>query len=116
MIETTPYKGVIVTRLTRRYVEELYSVRRALETLAVERVVDRLQPENLDYLNKIIDEMGAAAQAGDPDRLVMLDLHFHEYILEVADHELVLRLWRLLEVGVQRCLHLRHNALMYLMG
>ena len=114
LIETTPYKGVIVTRLTRRYVEELYSVRRALETLAVERVVDRLQPENLDTLNQIIEEMGDAARAGDSDHLVMLDLRFHEYILEVADHELVLRLWRLLEVGVQRCLHLRHEIYTFL--
>lgn len=114
LIESTPYKGVIVTRMTRRYVEELYSVRTALETLAVERAIDRLTQENLDALNEIVDTMRLAARAQDLSRLVVLDLRFHETILEVADHHLAMRLWRTMEVGVRRCLHIRHEIYTFL--
>lgn len=109
LIESIPYKGVIVTWLTPQYVEELYSVRVALETLAVQRGIERLQPKHLAYLNNNIDEMREAARFEDMDRITKLDLKFHEYIVQMADHALLLRLWKLLEVGVRRCLHTRHK-------
>jgi DNA-binding GntR family transcriptional regulator len=109
LIESTPYKGVMVTQLTRRYVEELYSVRTALETLAIERAIDRLTPQSLLALNQIVDEMRRTAQAGDPTQLVELDLAFHEQILVMADHQLAFKLWKVVEVGVRRCLRIRHK-------
>jgi DNA-binding GntR family transcriptional regulator len=109
LIESTPYKGVVVTRLTRRYVEELFSVRTALETLAIERAIDRLTPQNLLALNQIVDEMRRAAQANDLTRLVDLDLAFHGQILTMADHQLAFKLWKVVEVGVRRSLRIRHE-------
>lgn len=109
LIESTPYKGVVVTHLTRRYVQELYSVRAALEVMAADRAVERLEPAHLVHLDQVIEEMRTAAKQGEKERLVQLDLHFHEYLLQVADHRFALKLWKVLEVGVQRCLHIRHE-------
>jgi DNA-binding GntR family transcriptional regulator len=109
LIESTPYKGVIVTRLTRRYVQELYSARAALEVMTAERAVERLESAHLEHLDHVIEEMRTAAKQGEKERLVQLDLHFHEYLIQVADHRLGLKLWKVLEVGVQRCLHIRHE-------
>lgn len=114
LVESTPYKVVMVTRLTHRYVEELYSVRGALEALAIERAIPRLTDEDIDQLNEIIEDMRQAATAQDPVRLVELDLAFHETILLAADHHLALRLWKLQEVGVRRCLHIRHEIYTFL--
>jgi DNA-binding GntR family transcriptional regulator len=109
LIQSIPYKGIVVTPLTPQYVEELYSVRVALETLAIARGIERLQPQHLDLLTKTIDDMRRAARAGDLDSLTKLDLRFHEYLVQMADHALLLRLWKLIEVGVRRCLHTRHK-------
>lgn len=114
LVESTPYKVVMVTRMTRRYVEELYSVRGALEALAIDRAITRLTDQGIQELNRIVEEMRRAAVAGEPDRLVELDLAFHETILEMADHDLAMRLWKLLEVGVRRCLHVRHEIYTFL--
>ena len=108
LLQIVPYKGVIVTPLTRKYVEELYSVRTALELLALERCVERMVEADFEQLDAIVDQMRAAAQDGDLSRLVDIDLRFHEFLLECADHELVLKLWHVLEVGIKRCLHTRH--------
>jgi DNA-binding GntR family transcriptional regulator len=114
LIESTPYKGVVVTQLTRRYVEEIYSVRTSLETLAIERAIQRMGQADFDQLDAIINEMRAAARRGDLEHLVELDLAFHEFILRTADHQLALRLWKLVEVGVRRCLRIRHEIYTFL--
>ncbi|MCP4167071.1 MAG: GntR family transcriptional regulator [Chloroflexi bacterium] len=114
LVQSTPYKSVIVTPLTRRYVDELYSVRVVLESLALERAIDRLQPENLEELNGIVEMMRIAAQEQDSERLAKTDLEFHEYIVRLADHELVLKLWKQIEVGVQRCVHTQHEIYTFL--
>jgi DNA-binding GntR family transcriptional regulator len=114
LVHSIPYKGVFVTSLTRRHVEELYSVRMALETLAVERTIDRITEDDLDELNRIVQEMGFAAKAGDLQRLVQVDLTFHEYLVRIADHELLYKLWKQVESGVLRCLHTRHQIYTFL--
>jgi DNA-binding GntR family transcriptional regulator len=110
LVQSTPYKSVIVTPLTRRYVEELYSTRLALEALALERAMDRLQPGDLEELLGIVETMRVAAVQSDSRRVTGLDLAFHETIMRLADHELAFKLWKQLEVGVQRCLHTQHET------
>jgi DNA-binding GntR family transcriptional regulator len=114
LVQSVPYKGVVVTPLTRKYVTELYSVRTALELLGLETSVDRMGPDELAALNAILDEMRAEARTGDLNRLVEIDLRFHDYLLEQADHELLLRLWRMLEVGMRRCLRSPHQIYTFL--
>ena len=47
LIRNVAYKGVYVTPLTRTYVEELYSLRSALESFAIGRWIEHLEPEEL---------------------------------------------------------------------
>lgn len=109
LIRNVPYKGVYVTELTKKYIEELYSIRSALETFALTRSMARFKAENLKHLQQIVDEMRQMAQVQNAEQLGNLDLQFHQYIVEKADHELLLNLWKLLEVGVRRCLRARHR-------
>jgi DNA-binding GntR family transcriptional regulator len=114
LVRSVPYKGVIVTPLTRRDVEELYDVRTALELLALDRSIDRMSDGEIDHLDEIVDQMREAAKDNDLKRLVEVDLRFHEYLLEQARHELALKLWRTLEVSIRRCLHTRHQIYTFL--
>ena len=114
LVHSIPYKGVFVTSLTRRDVEELYSVRMVLETMAVERAVDRITEDDLAKLNQIVNEMSLAAKDQDLQRLVRIDLDFHEHLVIVADHDLLYKLWKQVEVGVLRCLHTRHQIYTFL--
>lgn len=109
LIDNVPYKGVVVTALTPEFIEEVYSIRGLLERLAVERAIARLTDDDLDRLNEVVEQMRAAAEAQDQQELVQLDLRFHESIVEMADHKLLLKFWKLLEISVQRCLHSRHQ-------
>src|SRR5215204_1983646 len=54
LVQSTPYKGVIVTPLTRKYVEELYSVRTALELLGLDYSIDRMSDADIKHLDNIV--------------------------------------------------------------
>ncbi len=114
LLQSVPYKGVVVTPLTLKYVEELYSVRTALELLALDRSSERMTDEEIDHLDAIVEEMRVAARNGDLSHLVEIDLYFHEYLIVKADHELALKLWLNLEVGMKRCLRTRHEIYTFL--
>ena len=114
LIRTVPYKGVIITPLDRKYVDELYSVRMALETMALERGIERLTTKKLALFEANVDAMWTAARAEEQQRLVELDLQFHETIVQIADHDFALKLWRQLAVGVKRCLHTQHRSYTFL--
>ena len=94
--------------------EELYSVRTALELLALDRSIERMTDDEIDHLDVIVEEMRVAARNGDLSHLVEIDLYFHEYLLAKADHELALNLWLNLEVGMKRCLRTRHKIYTFL--
>ena len=52
--------------------------------------------------------------ANDLNKLVEVDLYFHDYLLQQAHHALALKLWRMLEVGIRRCLRTRHQIYTFL--
>ena len=114
LVQSIPYKGVIVTPLTRKYIEELYSVRTALELLGLDYSIDRMTDEEIKHLDEIVDDMRSAARANDLNKLVEVDLYFHDYLLQQAHHALALKLWRMLEVGIRRCLRTRHQIYTFL--
>lgn len=114
LVQSIPYKGVIITPLTRTYIEELYSVRTALELLGLDRSIERMTDAEINHLDAIVEQMRATARNNDLNRLVEVDLRFHEYLLEQAHHELALKLWRMLEVGIRRCLRTRHQIYTFL--
>lgn len=114
LLLNVPYKGVIITSLTEKYVKELYSVRTALELLALDYSIERLTGAELDYLEDIVEKMRAAASTGDLTNLGEFDCNFHEYLVTKAEHELALNLWLNLEVGIKRCLRRRHKIYTHL--
>lgn len=114
LLQSVPYKGVVVTPLTRQYVEELYSVRTALELLALDRALDRMTDAEIDPLDTVVEEMRTVARSGDLVRLVEIDLQFHEYLIAHSHHELAHKLWLTLEVGMRRCLRTRHRIYTFL--
>ena len=109
LIKNVPYKGVIITSLTPDYVKELYSLRGALETFAISCAIDILDAEDLQKLKHLIKEMDKAAKVKDERKLGEIDLVFHRTIVDLAQHDLLKKTWRTLEIGLQRCLYMRHQ-------
>lgn len=109
LIRNVPYKGTFVTEITGEYIEELYSFRRVLETFAVRRATERARDADFLQMHRIIRDMHTAADAGDVVELGKLDIQFHYTIVNCAAHSLLMKTWHGIELGVRRCLTLRHR-------
>ncbi|WP_136052242.1 GntR family transcriptional regulator [Microbacterium sp. K36] len=86
LVEVQRPRGVYIVGLTSDDVDQLYSLRGALEQLALLRAMrvdddDRWQP-----MADAVQRMAEAADAGDHAAFVTADLDFHSQIYALADH------------------------------
>ncbi|AXG81581.1 GntR family transcriptional regulator [Streptomyces paludis] len=87
-------RGVLVVGLTAADIDELYSLRLALEQLAYERAITCDGPETRwDAARAAIEEMRAAATSQDGARFGEADLAFHQNFYRIADHGRLEAFW-----------------------
>lgn len=94
IVTTVPRRGSVVASLTDEDLEEIYTIRRALESLALERLVTRITPEQIDVLERIILEIESAIAERDVAAVANLEVKFHETICMFSGHTRLLRFWR----------------------
>lgn len=90
-----PNRGVFVAEITADdLLGLLLPVRLAIESHAVPRAAARLEPAGTAELESVIDEMRAAAAAGDLAAVNDLDVRFHELTVQMSGSAQALQLWR----------------------
>ncbi|MET9450413.1 GntR family transcriptional regulator [Streptomyces cinerochromogenes] len=93
------HRGTTVTTLSATDVEELDSLRGALEDLAVRQVVARASDEDLASLAKAAEMMERAVDAHE---LVRCDIAFHDAVFAAAGHQRLTDAWN----GIRCQVHL----------
>lgn len=89
-----PRQGHFVVDFTEKDLEEIYSLRLLLEIGALRRAIDRFTEKDLAEMQRIVDDLGEAArQKSVPEKIVALDLSFHEFICRTADHSRLYSAW-----------------------
>jgi GntR family transcriptional regulator of gluconate operon len=86
-------RGVFVTGLTEEDVDELYTLREALETMAVSLAMRRAAPTDWDDLRRRVDELAAAADRGDAPDFTRADLAFHSQLYQLSGHRRLRAVW-----------------------
>ncbi|MDA8330395.1 MAG: GntR family transcriptional regulator [Candidatus Dormibacteraeota bacterium] len=104
LVESVPRRGKFVVQLTQRTLDETYRLRRILEAEAVRLLVSQLSSRKERTLQLGIKRMKDAVGQGDPLRLALADLAFHDLIYELAGDALLLRVWRENFAGTLRLL------------
>jgi DNA-binding GntR family transcriptional regulator len=90
-----PRIGFFVIDFTDKDLEEIYSLRLLLEREALGRAMDRFTEADDEQLLAILDELGRATlEKREPERIVDLDLSFHDHICRLADHSRLYSAWR----------------------
>lgn len=98
LVETQPFKGTRVVEFTPEDIEEIYSLRSALEEMAVRIWVPRDNAQKVvTSLTRTVRAMEQAAADDNPDEVVARDARFHRIVCEAARHRRLLAVWRDLE-------------------
>jgi DNA-binding GntR family transcriptional regulator len=94
LVVTTSTGRTYVARLSCEALEDVFSLRRALERVAIEYACARATTEDLDRVQAVVDEMaGIPEQDLDPRRMAELDMRFHEAIYQAAHHPQLFDFW-----------------------
>lgn len=111
LVESVPYKGSHVRRLSARDVEEIYSMRGLLERYAVRSALTSEPMPSLAPLEAACAAMDTAATSGDLRALTAADERFHRALIALADHELLLGMWNLIELRARHAMALRNGQM-----
>ena len=98
------HRGTFVLRPTEVDVEEIFSLREALEVLAIQRVVRLASDEEVDSISAIGERFKVVAPEKNAHHLVGLDMEFHGRLFHLARHRRVLNNWSALQSQVRLCI------------
>jgi len=97
LVVTSPYRGIYVSQFNDEDLEESYTLRSALEELAVRIVTKKINKRQLNKLQSILNAMDKAAKKRDLEKITSEDLQFHRTICEFSGHRKLLEVWSTLE-------------------
>lgn len=97
LVQTEPFKGTYVAQLAETDMEELYSLRSAIEELAVRILIANIDQQKIDALKSVLASMVKCSQKGRRNKMIIEDLRFHRTICELSGHRKLLEVWSTLE-------------------
>ena len=102
LVVSEPYKGLFVRQVTRKDLEEIYSLRTSLEQFAFRECWNKRNPTALSDLQQRNAKLSATVKAGQ-DRLGVIEdeLHLHSWSYELSGHQLLLQSWNRLMPNLQ---------------
>lgn len=109
LVEVVPYRGTTVKQLTKSDIEEVYSLRTTLETFALQRIIERNDPEAPARLREIYELMVATAQQGNVNLVNEEDRRFHQTLIALSHHNLLLSVWHGVAMRVRQIMALRNR-------
>lgn len=111
LLESIPYKGLFVRRVTRTDLNELYSLRTMLEKFAFQQCWDKRNPANLEDLHERHEALVAESEQGqDRERAIILELDLHSWCYEVSGHKLLQKSWEQMKPNLQFYFTLHQKA------
>jgi len=111
LVVSEPYKGLFVRSVTRRDLEELYSLRTALEQFAFRQAWSlRTETAKHDLLDRNAALDAAVAAGNDPGRAIELELRLHSWCYELSGHSLLHQTWKRMLPNLQFYFTLHQKA------
>ncbi len=105
LLTSEPRRGTFVTRLTVKDVREIYSLRHALEDLALDLALPLQDPAvQLRPLWDAIEGMKRSVRDGDLGALTIENLRFHRALTRLADHRYLHSAYDALLGQLQMCM------------
>lgn len=111
LVESLPYKGLFVRSVTRQDLEELYSLRTALEQFAFEQCWQKRSPiACADLEQRHADLLAVIDRNEDAERAIELELRLHDWCYELSGHALLQKNWEQMKPNLQFYFTLHHKA------
>ena len=84
LVTRIPNKGSFITQMTWEDAQQIFRIRKELESLAVELALEHMTPADLDILQGSVNGMKTAAEINDFERFYQNDLEFHRTLWRLS--------------------------------
>ena len=90
-VEYVPYKGILVKQMSLEDLKDVFRVRKALEVMVTEAVVERITPPLLAELHASMQKQEALLVNDEPvvEEFIDYDVEFHGILLKIAGSPLL---------------------------
>lgn len=95
-------KGTFVAPLSRNELENLYTIRASLESLAISLTIQKNAATVLPELRQVQDELKKAVENGDYQAYRKLNTRFHNIYIQACDNPQLITMLHSLEKHIQR--------------
>ncbi|MSP13159.1 MAG: GntR family transcriptional regulator [Chloroflexi bacterium] len=109
LVTTRHRRGTYVIELSDADIRDIYSLRILLETYAVRLAAEVVTDEDIEHLQKLIDDLREVAKLRKHEQIVDLDLRFHLEICRFARNKRLLDTWRSMESALRAFLLLKYG-------
>lgn len=110
LVEVVPYRGTTVKKLSRKDVEELYSVRSLMEGYAIQQIIlSERTAQVVSDLREVCNGMQQAADEGDLRAVNEIDRDFHDTLVAACGNDLLLSMWSTVSMRVRQVMSLRNR-------
>ena len=82
LVEIVPRSGVYVKKLTAEEVEEIYEVRKALESLAARKAAQLIPARQIKQLISLLERTKDLVEKGDVEAHIELDIKLHDLVIK----------------------------------
>ena len=91
LVECVMRRGVVVRAFTLADVDEIYTIRNALEMLTLPAIIEKATPADIASLRGKLHAMDALMEAGDIEQLSPLTRAFHSQLTAICAQKRILR-------------------------
>lgn len=112
-VVSSPFRGTQVRKMSTEDLLEIYPIRAALEGVAGHAAAERIDDETIAQLEKLIQIMRQAADAGDHRKVVEADQTFHHTIVKASGNWMLQHVWQTMRLSITTCVthSLTHRSL-----
>ena len=111
LIVSVPYHGNFVRNFTVDDVSAIFSMRTTLENFAAQLNYEKFDDDDHTHLQDLIDTQRAYISRGDFKQVRSTDVAFHRYIINFANHPLLIKNWAEIGAQIAALLYLRAEAI-----
>lgn len=82
-----PHRGTYVADISLKDIAQVFEIRTALEELAAALAAERITPDEVEYLERLLVEIGTYMEEKNMDKIVEADINFHEVLYKASRNE-----------------------------
>lgn len=101
LLLATPHRGAVVARVSDDEAALLVELRAIVEGFAIREAVRNVSRKDIAYFQELVGAMSEAAEQRDARAFIRLDVQFHDALMQLAESNILVRLWRSMDGPVR---------------